>query len=157
MCWLLSFSGGFSFTGKRKWNTEAKGKTRAQRGDPRLECWAEFSSSVLWNFICALMGATAEQSPVSRGQSARSSPSSNQRRSSEQALLFWFWGLALSFSPLWLNATLLLKRTGSDLGDLWLPHHVTFSSLTELFSLKLPARTKPMEGKKAETHVHETV
>lgn len=64
---------------------------------------------------------------------------------------------SLFFFPLWLNATLLLKRTGSDLGDLWLPHHVTFSSLAALSSLKLPARTKPMEGKKAETHVHETV
>lgn len=153
---MFSFS-GVNFTGKWKWNTEAKEKTQAQRGDPRWECWVEFSSSALWNFICALMGATAEQSPVSRGQSARWSPSSNQRRSSEQALLFWYWSPALSFFPLWLNATLLLKGTGSDLGDLWLPHHVTFSSLAELSSLKLPTRTKPMERKKAEIHVHETV
>lgn len=153
---FVVFFSGVNITGKWKWNIEAKGKVRAQRGEPRWECWVEFSSSPLWNFICTLMEATAEQSLVSRGQSAHWSPSSNQRKRSEQTLLFWYRGTALFFS-LWLNATLLLKGTGSDPDDLWLPHHVTFSSLAELSSLKLPTRKKINGSKKAEIHVHETV
>lgn len=130
---------------KWKWNIEAKGKARAQRGDPRLECWVEFSSSALWNFICALMGATVEPQ-----HSLKSIPKWEEKLWTDSFILILTH--CSLFFPFW-----LLKGTGSDLGDLWLPHHMTFSSLAELFSLKLPTRTKSMERKKAEIHVHETV